>query len=328
MKTAIHALHSLENQINIMSFTTSHPNCTHRGGFAGLLILTGTILLGACSDSETPVSAERTGIFLDSAVQGLEYSTLSRTGITDATGAFSYLAGENITFSIGDLILPTVRASSIVTPLDIFEASSSRDAPVTNLARLLQSLDADGDTSNGIQIDPVAAASASMIDFFSDDFDQQVVNLIANSGSINTTLIDSSTAIAHLDSTLDQEGLSGSGCTSEHPLVGQQQEFQTRFHDVSGTAQIIDDCTIQISNFNYDGQGPKVYFFGALDGRYGGSDAFIIGEDLLNGTVFANDQLTLTLPAGITLDDFSGISVWCAEFDINFGSAEFNLPPG
>lgn len=310
-----------------MTLLARYRCSTPRGFGACLPILMASLLVSACSDDSGPVSAERSGVFLDSAVQGLSYSTPSRTGITDVTGAFSYLAGENITFSIGDLVMPEIRATSIVTPLGVFNADSSSELPVVNLSRLLQSLDIDGDASNGIMIDAQAAASSSSVDFTSDNFDQQVVNLVANSGSINTTLIDGATATAHLDSTLAQNGLSGSGCTSDHPLVGQQQEFVTRFHGVSGSALIVDDCTIQMSNFNYDGQGPRVYFYGARNSLYGGSNAFIIGQ-LLNGTVYVDDQITLTLPAGRTLDDLSGISVWCADFEINFGAVEFTVPAG
>lgn len=308
-----------------MTLFSRHNNRkTHYVG-AYLLIFSMSQVISACSSDGDPVSAERSGVFLDSAVQGLDYTTPTRTGTTDESGEFSYLAGENITFSIGDLSLPEIKATSIVTPLQIFDSTSSRDLPVVNLARLLQTIDTDANPDNGITIGAEASASASPVDFASNTFDQQVINLVANSGSTNTTLIDSDTAIAHLDRTLEENGLSGSGCTSDHPLVGQQQEFQTRFHDVSGVVRIIDDCTIQISNFNYDGQGPLVYFYGALDGRYASSDAFIIGEQL-NGTVFANDELTLTLPAGRSLDDLNGISVWCADFDINFGSASFTSP--
>ena len=121
-------------------------------------------------------------------------------------------------------------------------------------------------------------------------------------------------------------GLSVNRCTSEHPLVGRQAEFETRFHGVAGLVRIVDDCTISISGFNYDGQGPQVYFYGALDGRYSAEQAFIIGERL-DGTVYVNDELVLTLPAGSTLNEMNGISVWCAEFDINFGSAEFAVLP-
>ena len=299
---------------------------TKRFLVSGLLVVTISLWITACGSDTMPVSAESSGVFLDSAVQGLSFSTPSQTGITDAAGTFSYLEGESVIFSIGNLDFPETRASSVVTPLEVFGESSARAVPVVNLSRLLQSLDIDGDAGNGITIAPEAALSASSVDFSGADFDQQVINLIANSGSVNSTLVEDEVAIAHLEATLVDNGLSVNGCTSEHPLVGRQAEFETRFHGVAGLVRIVDDCTIRISGFNYDGQGPQVYFYGALDGRYSAEQAFIIGERL-DGTVYVNDELVLTLPAGSTLDEMNGISVWCADFDINFGSAEFAVLP-
>ena len=304
--------------------TSSNVSSSQSRKVSGMVLIT-SIVLSACSSSETPVSAERSGNFIDSeAVEGLTYSTPSLSGVTDTTGAFRYLAGENITFSLGDLILPEVRATSVVTPLDIFDTDSVDEMAVVNLSRLLQSLDSDGDVNNGISIDSSAAESASPVDFSSSDFEQQVVNLVANSGSVNTTLIDSNSAADNLESTLEANAIPASGCTSEHPLVGQEAQFETRHHDVSGTARIVDDCTIQISGFHYDGQGPAVYFYGAVDAQYSSSEAFIIG-DQLNGTLFVDDEITLTLPEGRSLNELNGISVWCADFRIDFGAVEFIL---
>lgn len=42
--------------------------------------------------------------------------------------------------------------------------------------------------------------------------------------------------------------------------VGKTLTLSSRAHGVSGTATVVDDCTIQLSNFNYDGGGlPDVY---------------------------------------------------------------------
>ena len=36
--------------------------------------------------------------------------------------------------------------------------------------------------------------------------------------------------------------------------------FQTLWHDVAGTVQIVDDKTLVIRNFVYDGEGPDAFF--------------------------------------------------------------------
>jgi hypothetical protein len=59
-------------------------------------------------------------------------------------------------------------------------ASSITNPAVVNLARLLQSIDTDGDPDNGIQISTQAhsAASDMAVDFSSATFDADVTNLI------------------------------------------------------------------------------------------------------------------------------------------------------
>ena len=44
---------------------------------------------------------------------------------------------------------------------------------------------------------------------------------------------------------------------------------------------------------------------------------------MLNGRIYDNETITVTLPDDITLDDFNGVSVWCELFSINFGDAMF-----
>jgi len=55
-------------------------------------------------------------------------------------------------------------------------------------------------------------------------------------------------------------------CTAEHPYVGRSLEFSDlSFHGVSGTVTVLNDCEMEVTNFNYDGGGPSVYFYAAVD---------------------------------------------------------------
>ncbi len=155
-------------------------------------------------------AASNTGILIDSAVSGIDYQTVSGTGTTNTSGQFSYLEGESVTFSIGDINLPPVAAGPVITLLDIFNTQDINDPSVVNLARLLQSLDENGDPTNGISIHNDAHLSATglmSLDFASATFDADVINLVANSGSVTTVLIDVSTALSHLQDSLDGAGL-------------------------------------------------------------------------------------------------------------------------
>lgn len=146
-----------------------------------------------------------TGVFLDSAVSGISFTTESQSGITSAEGEFTYLENESVTFSIGEMALPTIAAAPIVTPVDMGE-NGELDARLTvNIARLLQSIDEDGNPENGIRIPESANAVAAPIDFSLGETDfsnnENVINLVSNSGSSNTTLIGKDEALAHLEGT-------------------------------------------------------------------------------------------------------------------------------
>lgn len=293
------------------------------------LVLLPLILgLTACgSDSEQVNSSisdktSYTGVFLDSAVENLHYSTNSGSGVTNELGQFTYEAGDDITFSIGDLTFPTVSTASIITPLTIFDTEDYNETSVTNMLILLQSLDDDGDVSNAIQI-PELAHSVIMeneVDFLSETFSEDINALLVASGGVNLQAIDAVTAQTHFQETLADNNLTG--CASSHEKVGQTGYFDSFQHGVSGLATIIDDCTIQISEFNYDGGGPLVYVYAGTDHDYNASSAFIVSE-LLTGSVFVDGALTLTLPIDKTLDDLTGLSVWCVDFSVDFGNLTF-----
>lgn len=124
------------------------------------------------------------GVFLDSPVEGLDYETATESGVTDENGTFKYLAGQNITFSIGNLEFVTVFVQSYITPIDLVPgATDETDDRVTNICKLFQALDEDGNLSNGIKITSSMKAIVSDADlnFYlsTSDFDndQNVQNL-------------------------------------------------------------------------------------------------------------------------------------------------------
>jgi hypothetical protein len=107
-------------------------------------------------------------------------------------------------------------------------------------------------------------------------------------------------------------------------MVGWEAEFETKFHGVSGTVAVLDADTLSFENFFFDGGGPAVYFY--LTNDLGDVESGFILGDLLTGTVFSGDDFTVDLDAGKSLSDFNAISVWCADFDVDFGSGEFMEP--
>lgn len=178
------------------------------GNTISLCAISALFMAGCGGGSSTPASEDMvlTGVFIDSPVEGVTYATATQLGLTNAAGEFSYLAGEQVTFSIGATQLPAVAAAAQITPVDIAASSATSAAMTTNIARLLQSLDQDGNPDNGITISADAAVSAASINFDVgiDDFanNAAVINLVANSGSSTTALISADAANAHLNDTL------------------------------------------------------------------------------------------------------------------------------
>ena len=134
-----------------------------------------------------PAPATVKGKFIDSAVGNLGYScgtgANATSGVTDSLGQFDYVppasgaAAPQCTFQVGGVVLGSAAAAGTVTPFDLVPGASMNDTPintqVVNIARFLQSLDSDGDGSNGIaiQAESIAALQGKSLDFASPNFD-------------------------------------------------------------------------------------------------------------------------------------------------------------
>ncbi len=97
------------------------------------------------------------GRFVDNPVAGLGYRYPGGEGITGEEGEF--LARGLTEFFIGDIVLGAAEAGPFLTPVDFMpelaaEAESENNPAITNIARLLQTLDVDRDARNGIQLPP------------------------------------------------------------------------------------------------------------------------------------------------------------------------------
>lgn len=169
-----------------------------------LLVAALTACGGGGGGGSTAVS---TGILVDSAVAGIGYKTATQSGITNAKGEYSFLPGETVTFFIGNIQFPPVVAKGAVTPLDIAQTTDVNNQVVSNILVLLQSLDEDGNPSNGITIPSVAASRAtSAVSFdvspLAFSANTTVIGLVANSGSVTKSLVSESSALGNFQNTL------------------------------------------------------------------------------------------------------------------------------
>lgn len=171
-------------------------------------------LLQGCGGSSNNNDDDPTGligVFLDSPVDGVQYRTATKSGITKDGGKFEYEVGETVTFSIGDLDFPPVAAAGTVTPLDIVGTADPTNTSVVNMIRLLQTLDANGIPGDGITITEMARGAATQVDFAlpAAEFETAVTDLIKSGGQDTavTKLVSSESAIAHLQVTLTEGGV-------------------------------------------------------------------------------------------------------------------------
>lgn len=144
---------------------------------------------GSSSNTDSSTSSSNTdsstGVFVDSAVQGVAYQTTTQSGTTNALGEYEYAAGETVTFSIGGVTLPPVAAKSVVTPFDMVGTKDATNPKVINIGLLLQSLDSDKDPSNGITISAATIKDLENLELSGDDFDTDDVSFKSKFAGVN-----------------------------------------------------------------------------------------------------------------------------------------------
>jgi len=168
--------------------------------YTSLSVVAATLLTGCFGDNgtaETPSTAV-TKIFTDTVVEGLGYSCAGgATQLTNAAGEFTCNVGDVVTFSIGDIILGTLTASSkaaeVLSPYNL----QTNNTTVVNIAQLIQSCDDDGTLTPTIKIDPTKAAlfDTSGIAIDSGTFDTYANTLLTAAGY---ALVSNSSAETHL----------------------------------------------------------------------------------------------------------------------------------
>ena len=138
------------------------------------LILILGLLVAVVSCSEADRGVTKTGSFVDSEVEGIEYTSADGSGettfsgVTDENGSFNYYEGDTVTFNIGGIVIGSATAEPVITPVDLVDgAADETDSTVTNIAKLLQTLDDNDNPEDGISItDAVRTSAVEMsIDF-------------------------------------------------------------------------------------------------------------------------------------------------------------------
>ncbi len=97
------------------------------------------------SDINTSTPNIGTGHYFDSAVKGVNYDCGNQEGVTDDNGTFTFEQGKECILSLGGIVLQNL------SPEDLEKTTIIIEDKIEN-ARLLQTLDNDGNADNGIEI--------------------------------------------------------------------------------------------------------------------------------------------------------------------------------
>ena len=163
------------------------------------------------------VKLQREITFLDSAVQGLSYTTGGRTLTSNQDGLLYYFPGESLELKLSQIPLGSyTNPPTILTPYSIMGVTEGTPTDnVTNLVRLLLSLDSDSDADNGIQLNTNQfnnLSGLSLADFNVDNLS------FASSKVPGLTLPSVQKAQRHLSRTMRQKNLATAGSGLSSPL--------------------------------------------------------------------------------------------------------------
>jgi hypothetical protein len=159
-------------------------------GATGILIL--AALMSGCvagsGDEGTGPGTQKprdaSGVFRAGSVVGLSYATATKSGVTDANGAFQYRTGEAVRFSVDGVELGSAPGAELVSPFTLMGVTppaselelraeldrATREATpfrrAINLQQLLVALDVDHDPTNGLDLrGRTLALAAGSVDF-------------------------------------------------------------------------------------------------------------------------------------------------------------------
>lgn len=173
--------------------------------------------------------AVQVATFIDAPVAGLEYSSTSTSGLTASdyldgagklvkqAGNFEFVPGETVSFYAGNLLFGTVEMREGMTeirPTDLVPGADATEPRVVRMLQTLQSLDSDGDPSNGITIADGDRAhmrnTGKHIDLRDKSVsDEEVKQVLPTVGYT----VDATAAVEHFKAHLDDESNAHNGFT-------------------------------------------------------------------------------------------------------------------
>ena len=269
-----------------------------------------------------------TGYFVDSAVEGLTYTSGGITDVTDANGKFTYEVGTPVTFKLGGVTIGTATGQGTLTPVDLVAGGTVDNPEVLNIVRFLTLLDENDDPSDGITLSGTVrdmAASWPAVDFGSASFDSDTAMATITS-AVGRSLGSLGDAQSHLSGTfycaasgayVAPYSVTVQGNTSKGDVVllvsptGAITAFRTEDggDDVllnpgtlgsdAGRRFSLTEDNLDVGTITYNGSI-------ALDGTVSGTAS---NSNLPSGVNFSGERFTVDLPADATGNVYQGYYV-------------------
>jgi len=181
------------------------------------------------------------GYYVDSAVEGVEYDCGEKHGITDENGTFEFDTDKGCKFRLGEVKLRDLNITALDDNVTVLEDNIT-------VAQLLQTLDADGNASNGIQIldgarEVVSETLTSLEDLEANDTD--ILEAIHDAlkaeypNEYNGTVVDANRAKEHIEKT--KEYLKEHNIKTHYDIIEQRHgsihidDINATNHEINGT---------------------------------------------------------------------------------------------
>ena len=214
--------------------------------------------------------------------------------------------------------LPEVDAKGVITPLDLANSDELTNQVALNIAVLLQSLDSDGDPSNGISIDYSAAAPGAVAVIFdqpANSFSSAISSLVT---AAQGTLVTAEAAQSHLQSTLENlNTLTAERLIGTWYMSGEGYRAALAFLDNTHyiSIEVTEDEGTNIEVGSYEWNAATGAIIATVDGEAGNTDLglkpaqghyllTIAGDQLLiseeNDTEAPTPMTKLSSEAGLT----------------------------
>jgi len=214
-------------------------------------------------DGTTTEDTEVTGELIDSPISGVSYSCNEVTGVTSSEGKFNCSLSSTVAFTIADIYLGSYdlyKSDDIVyiTPSKLYglENNNITDTRVLNFIQFIQSLDSDGNVTNGIEINSTVrnALKGKSLD---------ISDLATTQEDINSTLLSIGITPVPLDVAIDNyvKTLNDTLRISLNPEPYYYQQWYLDKDDTFYEDNDIDEnANIHVGNIlkSYTGSGVKI----------------------------------------------------------------------